>query len=856
MIKEKFGRLKEFFKAKVGKHKEASGGNSAGYNEPMHPPNRFYQYGIPRSVVGINDYLSESNTPIILGLIVWLISIPLNAAGLIKYTLALYLLLSIWYLSLPRAPASKRSIAILFFLTTVFIPIFRTLAQLIMFTALLLALTYFFIFRDEDSRELGTMLLLVIFFFHLSIGLFPLLANLLPGIETTRLFMMLRDLIRYFPIILIPVLWFAQTTLGEILKYVFLGYLLLGSFLYVSPAYSHMSVLNIYRPQAEKMNEKVQGQGGFLSRMPSQLFLGAKCALGMGNSSECARLGELSGVDNEEVNTTKSRALLKGRIEDSNDVFFLSLTKPRRSNDYDRTGASFNVIYRSPLDTFDLSLECNIKSPTGMVRGDSFFEVFNPSSLAYEKKALVPQLRSDERSRATSSISGKCFVNPNQISMGKNDFIIKVSASGIHSAVRLPLLFIPAEYYSRISAEASRNGINAPDTYKKVGDSYITKNINTYKKELFEYQRNMLESAKVRGSNKIDSTYPFGRVTSFYLNKLVPWVLDVSNTGYDSYGPVISVRKDGSTTITLYLGISQGMPKELSLKVGSAKLILPEGLTPVKGACPFSRKSKGSANAWEMENPNLLDTERMRKGTLDSSISCLLAVTDPSKITEPSSVTKRDVEVVFDNMVYEIENNKFSITFNGKEMFNGRLDFFPLQSGVYKPFFESDYGSCRPDRPWLSSQGCRFHEGIDLLTKGNTVGLPVYSVRPGKIVKVGCNLYGGNRLTIADEDNPLLVYYYAHLHSYAKDWKVGDEVKAGELIGTVGNTRNCEKKCINDRPCRDKCSVIDGVHLCGEVDNTMVAHLHFGIYLSGRSLNPYNALVDAENRYVNGGKNA
>lgn len=79
--------------------------------------------------------------------------------------------------------------------------------------------------------------------------------------------------------------------------------------------------------------------------------------------------------------------------------------------------------------------------------------------------------------------------------------------------------------------------------------------------------------------------------------------------------------------------------------------------------------------------------------------------------------------------------------------------------------------------------GRRIHEGTDIFA---SYGTPVYSTTYGVVELKGWNLYGGWRIGIRDIHN--IYHYYAHLHNYADDIKVGDIVKPGDLLGTVGST--------------------------------------------------------------------
>lgn len=79
--------------------------------------------------------------------------------------------------------------------------------------------------------------------------------------------------------------------------------------------------------------------------------------------------------------------------------------------------------------------------------------------------------------------------------------------------------------------------------------------------------------------------------------------------------------------------------------------------------------------------------------------------------------------------------------------------------------------------------GGRTHEGVDMFAPKGT---PVYAVAAGVATSVYHNSLGG--LSISFDDDRGDHYYYAHLSvQLVED---GDRVKAGELIGRVGNTGN------------------------------------------------------------------
>lgn len=79
--------------------------------------------------------------------------------------------------------------------------------------------------------------------------------------------------------------------------------------------------------------------------------------------------------------------------------------------------------------------------------------------------------------------------------------------------------------------------------------------------------------------------------------------------------------------------------------------------------------------------------------------------------------------------------------------------------------------------------GRRIHEGTDIFAD---YGVNVYSTCYGVIEMKGWNKYGGWRLGIRDINNTY--HYFAHLNGFAKDLKLGDMVKPGQLIGSVGSS--------------------------------------------------------------------
>lgn len=125
--------------------------------------------------------------------------------------------------------------------------------------------------------------------------------------------------------------------------------------------------------------------------------------------------------------------------------------------------------------------------------------------------------------------------------------------------------------------------------------------------------------------------------------------------------------------------------------------------------------------------------------------------------------------------------------------------------------------------------GERRHEGTDIMATVNERGVyPVLSMTEGVIEKIGWLKLGGYRVGIRSPHGGY--FYYAHLAAYSREYKVGDKVEAGELIGYMGDSGYGEEGTV------------------GAFD----VHLHIGIYINDPegneiSVNPYNILKSMEN---------
>jgi murein DD-endopeptidase MepM/ murein hydrolase activator NlpD len=122
-------------------------------------------------------------------------------------------------------------------------------------------------------------------------------------------------------------------------------------------------------------------------------------------------------------------------------------------------------------------------------------------------------------------------------------------------------------------------------------------------------------------------------------------------------------------------------------------------------------------------------------------------------------------------------------------------------------------GAIRYVNDWgFPRTGGRSHEGTDIFAD---TGTPIVAMAGGVVRKVSRQEVGLGGRTVTYEIDGYRVYN-AHLDEVAEGLQPGDEVTAGQVIGTVGNTGNAR---------------------------TTPPHNHFGVYRSdGAPLNPYPLL--------------
>lgn len=152
------------------------------------------------------------------------------------------------------------------------------------------------------------------------------------------------------------------------------------------------------------------------------------------------------------------------------------------------------------------------------------------------------------------------------------------------------------------------------------------------------------------------------------------------------------------------------------------------------------------------------------------------------------------------------------------------ISCFPVKKEPKKLFaYENTWGEER------NYGGKRSHEGCDIMAKTNQRGYyEIVSVTDGVVEKMGWLDKGGYRVGIRTEAGAY--FYYAHLYEYDHNLWIGKKIKAGDVIGTMGDSGYGEEGTIGKFP----------------------VHLHFGIYLDingeETSVNPFGILKYLEKR--------
>lgn len=116
--------------------------------------------------------------------------------------------------------------------------------------------------------------------------------------------------------------------------------------------------------------------------------------------------------------------------------------------------------------------------------------------------------------------------------------------------------------------------------------------------------------------------------------------------------------------------------------------------------------------------------------------------------------------------------------------------------------------------------GTRTHNAIDIMAPRGT---PVVAAAPGTVEKLFNSENGGLTIYVRSTDGRT-VHYYAHLDAYREGLAEGQQVRTGDVIGTVGSTGSASE---------------EGPHLHFEVKRMAPGER----WHQGREVNPYPLLA-------------
>ena len=229
------------------------------------------------------------------------------------------------------------------------------------------------------------------------------------------------------------------------------------------------------------------------------------------------------------------------------------------------------------------------------------------------------------------------------------------------------------------------------------------------------------------------------------------------------------------------------------------------------------------------ENSTCAESIGADKGELMIVCECMfdgdISSANISSINKSSFVRIRNYLKKKQPQLFNLEKN----TYNG---LLADIKYFPVPRSNKRKEWVNYVNSWNYERTY---KGNRTHEGTDVMGDINKDGIyPVVSVSDGYVSNIGWLELGGWRIGITSPSG--IYYYYAHLDSYAKEYKEGDVIRAGDIIGYMGSTGY---------------SKVEGTK------NKFPVHLHFGIYITPDpdiaadyeeiALNPYNILKINEN---------
>ena len=172
----------------------------------------------------------------------------------------------------------------------------------------------------------------------------------------------------------------------------------------------------------------------------------------------------------------------------------------------------------------------------------------------------------------------------------------------------------------------------------------------------------------------------------------------------------------------------------------------------------------------------------------------------------------------------DVLKRKYQYIKNSREAYERISRYYGAVWNDVKCFPVSADAKAAYENSWMFERnygGVRGHEGTDLMPELNLSGhYRIVSMTDGTVEKIGWLPLGGYRIGIRSPSGGY--FYYAHLDSYARDFRAGETVLAGEVLGYMGDTGYGEEGTRGQFP----------------------VHLHLGIYVMTAdhkeiSVNPY-----------------
>lgn len=217
-------------------------------------------------------------------------------------------------------------------------------------------------------------------------------------------------------------------------------------------------------------------------------------------------------------------------------------------------------------------------------------------------------------------------------------------------------------------------------------------------------------------------------------------------------------------------GRLRGVPP-LPVVVGIAALSISAG-----GVLSFDDTTVTSTSAVRIAAPNAASGEigigvydaldRSPVVSRDSDRDALEDASEASLVAEVEAQAEQRNEAL-GNLAEQAEKEAKSINLNRWSL--------PIVAGSYR--LSADFGQAGPY--WSSG----YHTGLDFAAASGT---PVMSVANGIVTSVGYEGAYGNQIIVTLEDGTEV--WYNHLNSFSAS--AGDNVVAGQVIGTVGSTGN------------------------------------------------------------------